>query len=168
MAIFRIRSTSVPIHLCILLALVGAGNARAQAAKTLCSDETAYTHLFQMLSPAPSEAPEAFRARRNSYLLHRIGLDPQQGEALKSAADAWHAYMSDLQAQATREFGPAINYENRTLPSAAKQRLQELGRSRTAVVRALILKLHQDLDDQGNRILSDFINFTIKPNVEVR
>jgi hypothetical protein len=125
-----------------------------------------------MLAPPPAAAeiqnPESgsVAERQTAYIMH-VGLNAQQGEVLIRVAGKYYDYLARLQAQATQIAGAAVPSGVR-LTASQLDKLKAISSGRRAFLLQLIWDLHQELDDQGDRILRQYIDQQVRPNVRFR
>lgn len=133
------------------------------------TDQAAFSHLFMSVMSQPTalgpESPGAAARRQEAYIEH-IGLNPEQGSVLTEIAARYRDYLNALSARATDIAGPAESRSS--LSNEQKARLSALSRDKGSVLVGLIRELEARLDDQGDRILHEYIEERVKPNVQFR
>ena len=127
------------------------------------SQDTAYSHLLQIVAPSGDHEPEALAARQASFGRH-LRLDEEQIAILIDVASKYRTFITELQNSAKLIAGPAGS--SRPSPNEKKQ-LRALNASRKQYLSTLISELTGRLDDQGNQLIQDHLNNKMIPNIQI-
>lgn len=137
------------------------------------TDDIAYSHFFLTLAPPPaaggthgSEDSSGSLAERQASYIEHVGLNPEQGVVLIGIAERYRDYLAGLSAQATQIAGPGVPTASPTTRQRAELKL--LSNGRRAVLSQLIRELHDQLDDQGDRIVRNYISKRVKTNIRFK
>ena len=128
------------------------------------SQDTAYSHLLQIVAPSGDHEPEALAARQASFGRH-LRLDEEQTAILIDVASKYRTFITELQNRAKLIAGPAGS----SRPSQnEKEQLRALNASRKQYLSTLISELNGRLDDQGDQLIQDHLNNKMIPNIQIR
>ena len=134
------------------------------------TDDIAYGHFFGILAPIqPDETQEEFTKRQEAFCQH-LGLNPQQGAIVLNTASQYHVYMADLRSEAERrlhgrQVGPAsMAVEKRITPQQVAL-LRKIAGKRRSHLLALTREMYAQLDDEGDRLVLEFVNQRVRPKV---
>ncbi len=152
----------------LLMSLLGPIGLTGQS--RVVSNETAYHHFFMALAPtSPSigepETEREYRERQASFVKH-IALNQAQGDILTAIAGEYYSYLADLDSRAIQLVGEAA--PGRVLTPRQRAALRSVGANRHGVLTHLIAKLHAELDDQGDQLVTDFIDKSVRPKIQFK
>jgi hypothetical protein len=119
-------------------------------------------------TPSPLRAPaeeEVHLADRRHSLARHIGLDDQQAAIVIQEAIRYHNYVQALTSEAVRVAGPARE-GGRMTPSQSAQ-IAGSRNTKSSVIRQCALAMYNRLDDQGDRVVREYILNVVRPNIKV-